>query len=66
MSAIPPPHHPTTGYVITLLAPRLKRRLSGQRLVEAAPTTVKDGVTKEEAQKMKEKLEAAGATVEIK
>ncbi len=35
-------------------------------LVEAAPSTVKDGVTKEDAQKIKEKLEAAGATVEIK
>ena len=35
-------------------------------LVEAAPTTVKDGVSKEEAAQMKEKLEAAGASVEIK
>ena len=35
-------------------------------LVEAAPTDVKEGVPKEEAQKLKEKLEGAGATVEIK
>ena len=35
-------------------------------LVEAAPTTVKDGITKDEANQMKEKLEAAGASVEIK
>ncbi len=35
-------------------------------LVEAAPATVKEGATKEEAQQMKEKLEAAGAQVEIK
>jgi len=35
-------------------------------LVDSAPATVKAGVTKEEAQKIKEKLEAAGATVEIK
>jgi large subunit ribosomal protein L7/L12 len=35
-------------------------------LVEAAPKPVKDGVTKEEAEEMKKKLEAAGATVELK
>lgn len=35
-------------------------------LVEGAPKTVKDGVSKEDAAKMKEKLEAAGAKVEIK
>ena len=35
-------------------------------LVDSAPATVKDGLTKEDAEKMKEKLEAAGAGVEIK
>ncbi len=35
-------------------------------LVDGAPKTVKEGVSKEEAAQMKEKLEAAGATVEIK
>jgi len=35
-------------------------------LVEAAPQVVKEGVSKEEAQTMKQKLEAAGATVEVK
>lgn len=35
-------------------------------LVEAAPKSIRDGVTKEEANSMKEKLAAAGATVEIK
>jgi large subunit ribosomal protein L7/L12 len=35
-------------------------------LVEGAPKTVKDGVTKEEAAELKKKLEAAGAKVEIK
>jgi len=35
-------------------------------LVDAAPKPVKDGVTKEEAEEMKKKLEAAGATVELK
>ena len=35
-------------------------------LVEAAPKAVKEGVTKDEAAEFKEKLEAAGATVEVK
>lgn len=35
-------------------------------LVEGVPTPVKEGVAKEEAEKIKEKLEAAGAQVEIK
>ena len=35
-------------------------------LVEAAPQVVKEGITKEEAETTKQKLEAAGATVEIK
>ncbi|MGH3091477.1 MAG: 50S ribosomal protein L7/L12, partial [Gaiellaceae bacterium] len=35
-------------------------------LVDGAPNPVKEGVTREEADSIKEKLEAAGATVEIK
>ena len=35
-------------------------------LVESAPKTVKEAVTKEEAEKVKAKFEAAGATMEIK
>ena len=35
-------------------------------LVEGAPKTVKEGVTKEEADEIKKKVEAAGAKVEIK
>jgi large subunit ribosomal protein L7/L12 len=35
-------------------------------LVESAPTAVKEGVNKEEAATIREKLEAAGATVEVK
>jgi large subunit ribosomal protein L7/L12 len=35
-------------------------------LVEAAPKTVKEGVSKEEAEDMKKKLEAQGAKVELK
>lgn len=34
--------------------------------VESAPSTVKSGVSKEEAEEIKSKLEAAGATAEIK
>ena len=35
-------------------------------LVESAPNTVKGGVSKDDAAELKEQLEAAGATVEIK
>ena len=35
-------------------------------LVDGAPKPVKEGVAKEEAEEMKKKLEAAGATVELK
>ncbi|WP_371374540.1 50S ribosomal protein L7/L12 [Thalassotalea aquiviva] len=37
-----------------------------KELVEAAPKAIKEGVSKEEAEALKEELEAAGATVEIK
>ena len=36
-----------------------------KELVEAAPTAVKDGVVKDEADSIKSKLEEAGAVVEI-
>lgn len=35
-------------------------------LVEGAPSTVKEGVSKEEAASIKKELEEAGATVEVK
>ena len=35
-------------------------------LVEGAPGTVKEGVTKQEAEEIKKKLEAQGAVVELK
>jgi large subunit ribosomal protein L7/L12 len=35
-------------------------------LVDAAPKAIKEGVNKDEAGEMKKKLEAAGATVELK
>ena len=35
-------------------------------LVEGAPKPVKEGVTKDEAEELKKKLEEAGATVELK
>ena len=34
-------------------------------LVESAPKEIKEGIEKEEAEKLKEQLEGAGATVEI-
>ncbi len=37
-----------------------------KELVEGAPKTLKEGVSKEEAESLKEKLVAAGAEVEIK
>ena len=37
-----------------------------KELVEGAPKTLKEGVSKEEAQKIKETFEAVGATIEIK
>ncbi len=37
-----------------------------KELVESAPKAVKEGVSKEEANTVKEKLQAAGATVEMK
>ncbi len=35
-------------------------------MVEGAPKAIKEGVSKEEADKLKEQLEAAGASVEVK
>lgn len=37
-----------------------------KELVEGAPSTIKEGVEKEEAESMKGKLEEAGASVELK
>ncbi len=37
-----------------------------KELVDSAPAAVKEGVSKEEAEQIKEKLEGVGATVEIK
>ena len=37
-----------------------------KELVDGAPNTVKEGVSKEEAEEIKSKLEEAGATVELK
>ncbi len=37
-----------------------------KELVDGAPKTVKEGVAKAEAEELKAKLEAAGATVELK
>jgi len=37
-----------------------------KELVESVPKAIKEGIPKEEAQKLKEQLEAAGAQVEVK
>ena len=37
-----------------------------KELVEAAPKVVREGVNKDEAEEIKKKFEAAGATVEVK
>ena len=37
-----------------------------KEVVEGAPKTLKEGVAKAEAEELKEKLEAAGATIELK
>ena len=37
-----------------------------KELVESAPKPIKEGVSKEEAQKLKEQIEAAGGQVDIK
>ncbi len=37
-----------------------------KELVESAPKAVKEGVSKEEAEKVKSELEEAGATIELK
>ena len=37
-----------------------------KELVESAPTSIKDGIAKEEANEIKGKLEEAGAAVEVK
>jgi len=37
-----------------------------KELVEGAPKAVREGVSKEEAEDIKKKLEEAGATVELK
>ena len=48
------------------------RAITGQGLAEAkatvegAPSTIKEGVSKDEAEELKAKLEAVGASVEIK
>ena len=40
--------------------------MEAKQLVESAPATIKEGVSKEEAEEVKKKLEEAGASAEIK
>jgi len=37
-----------------------------KEMVESAPSTIKEGVSKDEGEELKKKLEEAGATVELK
>ncbi len=47
-------------------APAVEEKTEAKTLVESAPKAVKEGVSKDEAEKIKKQLEEAGATVEIK
>jgi large subunit ribosomal protein L7/L12 len=40
--------------------------MEAKKLVEAPPATIKEKVSKEDAQKIKAELEAAGASIELK
>ncbi|QDV22766.1 50S ribosomal protein L7/L12 [Aureliella helgolandensis] len=40
--------------------------MDSKKLVEAVPAKIKEGVSKDEAEKVKKELEEAGATVELK
>jgi large subunit ribosomal protein L7/L12 len=40
--------------------------MEAKKMVEGVPTTLKEGASKEEAEKVKEELEKAGASVELK
>ncbi len=40
--------------------------MDSKKLVEAVPAKIKEGVSKDDAEKVKKELEAAGATVELK
>ncbi len=40
--------------------------MEAKKLVESAPVTIKEKVSKEEAEKVKAELEEAGASVELK
>jgi large subunit ribosomal protein L7/L12 len=40
--------------------------MEAKKLVESAPATIKEKVSKEEAEKLKKELEEAGATIELK
>jgi large subunit ribosomal protein L7/L12 len=40
--------------------------MDAKKLVEAAPATLKQGISKAEAEKLKAELEEAGASIELK
>lgn len=43
-----------------------KTLMDAKKLVEGAPATIKEAVSKEEAEKLKAELEKAGASIELK
>ena len=43
-----------------------KTLMEAKKLVESAPATIKEGVDKEEAEKLKKELEEAGGSIELK
>ena len=45
---------------------REKQRYMTKELVEGAPKPIKEGVSKEDASKLKEQVEAAGGQVDVK
>ena len=45
---------------------KYRARKEAKDIVDGAPKAVKEGVSKEEAEELKAKLEEAGATVELK
>ena len=57
---------PKTNFDVVLKAAGDKKIQVIKDLVEAAPKTVKEGLQKDEAEKLKKELEEQGATVELK
>ena len=57
--------YPMGGYLGKMEEQLLSKLKESKDLVESAPKAVKEAISKEEAATAKQKLEAAGATVEV-